>query len=506
MMKNKKIHWKVWFLVGSCGVALVLVFIGGGIYFLNEPKSVASNPNIQKVAGKKAKTNDTLPHTSKEEEKKDIAKEVYAQFDVQSKEEISEKNALPNTSMPKRQEALQTLLASEKEREKTLSEQAKEQEKPKDTTSSAQDNSPSVTPSTPPNVPPVSTPQPHPLPTPSIPSVPVTAPDVSVTSAVIEKGLPLSYERARTLLLVKDSIDKAPMVRIWVDEVNVNKSGNYHLPFEVTNSKGGKTTGTIPITVNARPTLSLTKEEVTFSIGSPTPQWLEYAKAEDEEDGKLIPSVQSEVNMDREGVYSVKFTVKDRHAFTTVKLLTVRIVNTAPTIEEKELTFSILTLPTQEDVVKRLTIQDKEDDEQKKKVNVSFDEQEWAAIQWAVEGEYPLTVFAVDSYGKVTKQTLKIKVKNLPPVLTGIEDCEVLIGESFDPMENVGAVDPEGKNVLVEVTGEVDTQIAGEYELTYLATDEDGESTTKTRKVTVKAKEETENSNVQGQPNQPIAI
>ncbi|HAG43076.1 MAG TPA: chitinase, partial [Clostridium sp.] len=79
---------------------------------------------------------------------------------------------------------------------------------------------------------------------------------------------------------------------------------------------------------------------------------------------------------------------------------------------------------------------------------------------------------------------------NTAPILKGIENKKVFIGETFDAMEGVTAIDKEDGNLTdkIIVTGNVDTNIAGAYTLIYTVEDSEGLITTKERIITVKEK------------------
>lgn len=76
---------------------------------------------------------------------------------------------------------------------------------------------------------------------------------------------------------------------------------------------------------------------------------------------------------------------------------------------------------------------------------------------------------------------------DLSPIFTGLTDVRVLRGEVFEPLIGVVAKDSNGadisSNILVE--GQVNTSISGEYVLTYKVSDNQGNSTSEPRKVTV---------------------
>lgn len=77
---------------------------------------------------------------------------------------------------------------------------------------------------------------------------------------------------------------------------------------------------------------------------------------------------------------------------------------------------------------------------------------------------------------------------NSKPVLNGVVDKEIKVGDSFNPMEGVTAKDKEDGDLTknVKVTGNVDTTKAGEYKLIYSVADSKNETTTAERKIIVK--------------------
>ncbi|MGM2816126.1 M4 family metallopeptidase [Bacillus cereus group sp. Bce001] len=77
----------------------------------------------------------------------------------------------------------------------------------------------------------------------------------------------------------------------------------------------------------------------------------------------------------------------------------------------------------------------------------------------------------------------------VPPTIT------LRVGDKFDPMSNIKAIDKEDGDLTskVKVEGEVDTSKAGTYILTYTVTNSKGHEVTTKQTVTVKAREEVKN-------------
>ena len=74
-----------------------------------------------------------------------------------------------------------------------------------------------------------------------------------------------------------------------------------------------------------------------------------------------------------------------------------------------------------------------------------------------------------------------------PPVLTGTDDVLIAHGAEFDPASGVRATDPEDGEISASVTisGDVDVNTIGRYQVRYTVVDSDGNQTTASRWVTV---------------------
>ncbi|MGL4913424.1 MAG: glycosyl hydrolase family 18 protein [Romboutsia sp.] len=120
-------------------------------------------------------------------------------------------------------------------------------------------------------------------------------------------------------------------------------------------------------------------------------------------------------------------------------------------------------------------------------------------VNTALAGEYPLTYSVVDSKGleTVAKRTITVKEKtvtpdpevNTAPVFTGVEDKTIKVGQIFDALAGVTATDKEDGPITskINVSGKVNTAIAGKYPLTYTVEDSKGLETVAKRTITVES-------------------
>ena len=76
---------------------------------------------------------------------------------------------------------------------------------------------------------------------------------------------------------------------------------------------------------------------------------------------------------------------------------------------------------------------------------------------------------------------------NTLPIILGVADKQLLIGDSFSPLDGITATDKEDGDLTnkIIVSGSVDTTKAGTYTITYAVTDSKGGSTIAYSKVTV---------------------
>ena len=110
----------------------------------------------------------------------------------------------------------------------------------------------------------------------------------------------------------------------------------------------------------------------------------------------------------------------------------------------------------------------------------------------APQGVWGWYAEVTDQYGGLSRtpvQYLTVETDIEAPVLTLPDENTIMVGEAFDPMEGVTAKDTQDGDLTraVRVAGTVDTGKAGTYELTYTVADRAGNTTVKTRVITVQA-------------------
>ena len=116
-----------------------------------------------------------------------------------------------------------------------------------------------------------------------------------------------------------------------------------------------------------------------------------------------------------------------------------------------------------------------------------------ASVIYPETGEYDNTLTVTDASGNSTDVTVHIVVGDAPEI-EGVEDMTVAVGtdaDEIDYLDGVTATDSNGNDITANIvcdSAAVDLETAGEYEITYTVTDENGFTATKKATVMVEEK------------------
>lgn len=107
----------------------------------------------------------------------------------------------------------------------------------------------------------------------------------------------------------------------------------------------------------------------------------------------------------------------------------------------------------------------------------------------SIIGEYSVTVSATDLGGNVSKCEAKVVVKDpdvTPPVISGVKNISIKVGDTFDSQKGVTVTDDYDKNPTLAVDDKnLNTKTAGKYTVYYTATDKSGNKASVKRVITV---------------------
>lgn len=131
-----------------------------------------------------------------------------------------------------------------------------------------------------------------------------------------------------------------------------------------------------------------------------------------------------------------------------------------------------------------ITATDKEDGDLTDSIKVETN------VNYNVVGTYTVTYTVYDSAGNKDSVTITVKVVENDkdaPIISGVANKEIIVGEEFDPKANVTAIDVIDGDLTssLQVTGEVDVWTVGKYEINYSVKDAAGNEATAKRIITV---------------------
>lgn len=256
--------------------------------------------------------------------------------------------------------------------------------------------------------------------------------------------------------------------------VDLSKEGTYILTYSVTDSAGQTTSAKRVITVaNDLPVISA--DDQTIEVGTSFDP-LANVTASDVQDSDLTKKIKVTGNVDttKLGTSELTYSVSDHDGGQTTKIINI-------TVYAKDASFSGLDA---------LTVQQGSTPDLRKGVSISDpysatpSDFTVTACDTKTLGQKSVTYSYVDKWGHVTTQDRVIHVVAEKPVFKGLQDQTIKLGDQFDPVAGVSATSTNGP-VTISYVGEVNTQKAGRYTLTYTATDQNGQQVEQTIVVTV---------------------
>ena len=97
-------------------------------------------------------------------------------------------------------------------------------------------------------------------------------------------------------------------------------------------------------------------------------------------------------------------------------------------------------------------------------------------------------------FTKQQKEKLKAQqiIDTIKPEIIGAKDITIKQGDTIDLTQNIKVEDNIDKDIQLVITGDIDTNKVGEYEITYTATDKSNNKAKQTIKIKIEPKEPTQ--------------
>lgn len=212
-----------------------------------------------------------------------------------------------------------------------------------------------------------------------------------------------------------------------------------------------------------------------------------------------IKVVENTVDTSKPGKYIVVYQVTTGKSKTITKQIDVTVVGNVKPVVKPTITVKNRTIKVGEkfNPLEGITAKDSEGTDITSKLRV-----EENTVDSSKPGNYVVVVSVVDSHGtsavanyivEVTQSETPTKPDKdtKPPVIEGLEDITLKVGDRFSPKEGITVKDDvDGSPKLEVVENTVDTSKPGTYVVVYQASDASGNKTVQSIKVVVKPKED----------------
>ena len=205
------------------------------------------------------------------------------------------------------------------------------------------------------------------------------------------------------------------------------------------------------------------RKSIAVEAGSVCPSVEAFLKRE-AEDAEIVSGIEPGMVLDHVKEYSVVIRVKKKEYTSTMYVRD----TVAPQAVTKDLTKLVDETVAPEDFITSIT------DGTDCKVEYA------KAIQTSAVGEYPVQLKLTDEGGNTAEVTAHLTLISdvTAPVIEGVEEITVKVGEGVSYKKNITVTDDQDENVKLEVDNSaVNTDQAGDYPITYIATDSAGNRT-----------------------------
>ncbi|MBC1529867.1 DUF5011 domain-containing protein [Listeria booriae] len=312
------------------------------------------------------------------------------------------------------------------------------------------------------------------------------APVITAADKTLKKGASFDPMAGVSASDTEDG-DVTDNVSVTANDVDTSAVGTYHVTYSVTDSDGNTTTKTITVTVTSNDAPVITASDKTLKKGGSFDP-MAGVSASDTEDGDLtyrIDIESSDVDMTQAGTYAVEYSVTDSDNNTTKITRHVYVrTNDKPVIHASDQTFKA---GASFDPLAGMSASDTEDGDITANVTVTAND-----VDANQAGTYHVTYSVTDSDDNTTTKTVTITVlTNEKPVIIAA-DITQKAHRSVDPMAGVTASDLEDGDLTANIkiiANDINTDVPGEYHVTYSVLDSDGNETEKTITVTILSNE-----------------
>ncbi len=297
----------------------------------------------------------------------------------------------------------------------------------------------------------------------------------------------------KTMFAISDNRDSLDAMDVKIDDTSYDayQLGIYNVEVTATDMFTNSSTKVVQVEVvdKTAPELKPVGESQGYVVdveANGSNDITQYVNASDNVDGDVTPFIETDKKLDTSklGTQMIELTVSDNAGNTTQQSYEFYVSDTtAPTISYKKESTVTVDYGSQFSYSDYIKVTDNFD---KKVTSIDVD----GTVDTKKVGETTLEITATDSSGNQSQKSLKVKVEDLsaPKISLSKSSVQITKGKSFNAKSYLeSATDNKDGNITskVKVNSSVNTDKAGKYTVTYSVTDEAGNSSSKSLKVTV---------------------
>lgn len=297
----------------------------------------------------------------------------------------------------------------------------------------------------------------------------------------------------KTMFAISDNRDSLDAMDVKIDDTSYDayQLGIYNVEVTATDMFTNSSTKVVQVEVvdKTAPELKPVGESQGYVVdveANGSNDITQYINASDNVDGDVTPFIETDKKLDTSklGTQMIELTVSDNAGNTTQQSYEFYVSDTtAPTISYKKESTVTVDYGSQFSYSDYVKVTDNFD---KKVTSIDVD----GTVDTKKVGETTLEITATDSSGNQSQKSLKVKVEDLsaPKISLSKSSVQITKGKSFNAKSYLeSATDNKDGNITskVKVNSSVNTDKAGKYTVTYSVTDEAGNSSSKSLKVTV---------------------
>lgn len=297
----------------------------------------------------------------------------------------------------------------------------------------------------------------------------------------------------KTMFAISDNRDSLDAMDVKIDDTSYDayQLGIYNVEVTATDMFTNSSTKVVQVEVvdKTAPELKPVGESQGYVVdveANGSNDITQYINASDNVDGDVTPFIETDKKLDTSklGTQMIELTVSDNAGNTTQQSYEFYVSDTtAPTISYKKESTVTVDYGSQFSYSDYIEVTDNFD---KKVTSIDVD----GTVDTKKVGETTLKITATDSSGNQSQESLKVKVEDLsaPKISLSKSSVQITKGKSFNAKNYLeSATDNKDGDITskVKVDSSVNTDKAGKYTVTYSVTDEAGNSSSKSLKVTV---------------------